>query len=257
MRVAAIFDLHGNLPALEAVLHEISQAEVDAIVVGGDVVAGPMPSETLDALLTLQTPVHYLQGNADREVLAQRAGTDLGAVPEGVLPIVRWVAGKLAAEQAQQMADWPATVRLTIAGLGEVLFCHATPRSDTEVFTRLTPEAQIAEAFAEVEADLVVCGHTHMPFERQIGAVRVVNAGSVGMPYGPQGACWLLLGPTVEFRRTAYDYVQAAGRIRATDYPQAAEFAAENVLQVPSEAEALAVLTQMERKQPLGRETPG
>lgn len=256
MRVAALYDVHGNLPALEAVLDEIARADVDAIVVGGDVVAGPMPSETLACLLELATPVHYLQGNADREVLAQVAGTALGAVPEAVLPIVRWVAGTLAPEHLQLIAAWPATLQLAVDRLGEVLFCHATPRSDTEVFTRLTPEAQIAGAFAGTDAPLVVCGHTHMQFDRRIGSTRVLNAGSVGMPYGGPGARWLLLGPTVEFRRTAYDYAQAAARIRASDYPQAAAFAAENVLKTPSEAEALAVLTQMERWSPPGQAEP-
>lgn len=247
MPVAAIYDIHGNLPALEAVLDEIARSDVGLIVVGGDVVAGPLPSETLDCLLKLSMPVHFIQGNADREVLAQMLGSDAGAVPEAVLPLVRWVAEQLTPQHAQLMASWPGTLRVAIGGLGEVLFCHATPRSDTEVFTRLTPEARIGAAFDGVDASLVVCGHTHMQFERWIGRTRVVNAGSVGMPYGGPGACWLLLGPTVDFRRTAYDYEQATKRIRASGYPQAADFAANNVLQTPSEAEALAVFTRMER----------
>lgn len=242
MRVAAIYDIHGNLPALEAILDEIAQADVDLIVVGGDVVAGPLPSETLDCLLKLPTVAHFIQGNADREVLAQMLGSDAGAVPEAVLPLVRWVAEQLTPEHAYLMTSWPSTMQVAIDGLGEVLFCHATPRSDTEVFTRLTPEPRISGAFDGLDASVVVCGHTHMQFERRIGTTKVVNAGSVGMPYGEPGACWLLLGPTVEFRRTAYDYEQAARRIRASDYPQAAEFAANNVLRTPSEAEALAVL---------------
>ncbi len=251
MRVAALYDIHGNLPALEAVLGEVAQADVDLLVVGGDVVAGPLPSETLHRLLQLSTPVLFIQGNADREVLDHIAGKRSGAVPEAVLPVVRWVASRLAPAHAQLMARWPATVQVAVDGLGEVLFCHATPRSDTEVFTYLTPEARIGAAFAGVAAPLVVCGHTHMQFDRSIGPTRVVNAGSVGMPYGEPGACWLLLGPSVEFRRTAYDYAQAAERIRTSDYPQAAEFAANNVLQTPSEAEALAVFTQFEREQTL------
>lgn len=246
-RIAALYDIHGNLPALEAVLAEIAEAGVDRIVVGGDVVAGPLPSETLACLQQLTTPVQYLQGNADREVLAQIAGHGAGAVPEAVLPVVRWVAGKLSPEQARFMMGWPPTLRASVDGLGEVLFCHATPRSDTEVFTRLTTEERIAPAFARVNAALVVCGHTHMQFDRTIGVTRVVNAGSVGMPYGQPGACWLLLGPTVEFRRTLYDYAGAARRISVTAYPEAADFVANNVLQTPSEAEALAVMSRMER----------
>jgi len=93
---------------------------------------------------------------------------------------------------------------------------------------------------------LVICGHTHMQFERTIGKVRVVNAGSVGMPFGEPGAYWLLLGPEVELRRTAYALARAASRIRATKYPQAEEFAARNVLEPPSEAQMLELFARAE-----------
>lgn len=248
MRIAAIYDIHGNLPALEAVLLEIAQAKVDQIVVGGDVVAGPMPRETLACLLNLGIPVQFIKGNADREIVAQMAGEDAGAVPEHVLAIVRWVAQQLEPEQVQTLANWPPTYQAEVEGIGKVLFCHATPHNDTDVFTRLTPEAHLLPIFADVPAALVVCGHTHMQFDRVIGKVRVVNAGSVGMPYGEPGACWLLLGPGIEFQRTRYDRMAAAAAIRATNYPQAEDFAAHNVLQLPSEAEALELFTQMELK---------
>lgn len=245
-RVAALYDIHGNLPALEAVVQEVVQAGVDLIVVGGDVVAGPMPAETLAYLLNLSIPVQFIQGNADREVAAQMAGKDAGAVPEQVREIVRWVAQQLPPEQAELLASWPATLQVKISGLGEVLFCHATPRNDTEVFTRLTPEAHLLPVFEGVTVPLVICGHTHIPFDRTVGRVRVVNAGSVGMPYGQPGAYWLLLESAVQFRHTHYDLGQAAAWIRATDYPQAEAFAADNVLQPPSEAEALEVFSRME-----------
>jgi hypothetical protein len=127
--------------------------------------------------------------------------------------------------------------------IGEVLFCHATPRDKNEIFTRLTPEERLLPVFEGLETSLVVCGHTHMQFDRTIGSVRVVNAGSVGMPFGEPGADWLLLGPDVQLRHTAYDLTNAAERIRATDYPQAQDFAARNVLQPPSEAQMLEVFT--------------
>jgi len=247
MRIAAIYDIHGNLPALEAVLQEITQAQVDQIVVGGDVIAGPMPRETLSRLLNLDIPVQFIKGNADREIAAQMTGESAGAVPEQVLEIVRWVAGQLEPEQAQLLANWPPTYQVQIEGIGEVLFCHATPRNDTDVFTRLTPEAELWPIFAHVQAALVVCGHTHMQFDRTIGTVRVVNAGSVGMPYGEPGAYWLLLGPDIEFQRTQYDGTIAAAKIRVTNYPPAEEFATHNVLQPPSEAEALELFTPMWR----------
>jgi hypothetical protein len=142
-----------------------------------------------------------------------------------------------AAEPARESAE---------LGQRQVLFCHATPRSDTELFTRLTPEERLVPAFEGLDVALVVCGHTHMQFDRTIGTTRVHNAGSVGMPYGEPGAYWLLLGPTVQCRRTDYDRKQAAARIRATGYPQAEDFAENNVLGLPSEAEALEVFTRME-----------
>ncbi len=246
MPIAALYDIHGNLPALEAALQDIAQTHVDHIVVGGDVVAGPMPRETLDCLLNLPIPVQFLQGNADREVVAQMLGTDAGAVPVHVREITRWVAHQLSPQHQQVLARWPATIQIDIQGLGQVLFCHATPRSDTELFTRLTPEARLIPAFETLTVPLVVCGHTHMQFERLVAGIRVVNAGSIGMPYGKPGAYWLLLGPEVQFRHTRYERTAAAARILATDYPQAQDFAANNVLQVPSEAEALAAFTQME-----------
>lgn len=246
MRVAAIYDIHGNLPALEAVLHDIAQSGVDLVVVGGDVVAGPMPRETLACLLSLALPVQFIQGNADREVVAQMAGIDTSTLPVQVRTILRWVAQQLHADHAQVLAGWPATLQVEISGVGQALFCHATPQNDTDVFTRLTPEERLLPIFAGLTVPLVVCGHTHMQFDRTIGGVKVVNAGSVGMPYGEPGAHWLLLGPTVQFRHTRYDLAQAAALIRATDYPQAQDFAARNILDPPSEAEALEVFTMME-----------
>jgi diadenosine tetraphosphatase ApaH/serine/threonine PP2A family protein phosphatase len=130
-----------------------------------------------------------------------------------------------------------------------VLFCHATPRNDTEIFTRQTTEEKLRPIFDAAGAPLVICGHTHMQFDRTIGDVRVVNAGSVGMPFGATGAYWLLLGPTardLDLRRTQYDLAAAAGRIRATAYPQADEFATRNVLDPPSEAAILDAFSRAE-----------
>jgi len=248
MQVAALYDIHGNLPALEAVLQDIRQAEVDHVVVGGDVLPGPMPRETLTCLLDLNVPVQFIQGNGEVEVLAQMAGVDTGTVPERFREVVRWVAQQLHPEHARLLASWPKTLRIEIRGLGEVLFCHATPRSDTEIFTRLTPEDRLLPVFEGLNVPVVVCGHTHMQFDRTIGRIRVVNAGSVGMPYGEPGADWLLLGPNVQLRHTSYDLTKAAERIRDTQYPQAQEFAAQNVLQPPSEGEALEVFSKGELK---------
>src|SRR5437868_2146388 len=169
MRFAALYDIHGNLPALEAVLRDISQADVDHVVVGGDVFPGPMPRVTLACLLDLDLPVQFILGNGDREVLAQIAGTETDwyrTAPEQWREPVRWTAQQLHPEHERLLASWPATCRVEIRGLGEVLFCHATPRNDTEIFTRLTPEDRVLSMFEGINAALVVCGHTHMQFER-------------------------------------------------------------------------------------------
>jgi predicted phosphodiesterase len=248
MRVAAIYDIHANLPALEAVLRDIRHAGVDQVVVGGDVFPGPMPRETLTCLLGLDIPAQCIQGNGDREVLALMRGTETGTVPEQFREVMRWNANQLHPKDEQLLANWPKTLRLEIRGLGEVLFCHATPQSDTEVFTRLTPEDRLLPIFAGCNVPLVICGHTHMQFDRRIGSVRVVNAGSVGMPFGEPGAYWLLLGPDIQLRHTTYDLAEAAERIRDTKNPQAQDFAARNVLQPPSEEEMLEAFTKAELK---------
>jgi predicted phosphodiesterase len=246
MRVAALYDIHGNLPALEAVLEDIRQAEVDQVVVGGDVVPGPMPRETLTCLLGLDIPVQFIQGNGEVAVLAQMAGNDPGTVPEQSREVVRWGAQQLHPEYERLLASWPRTLRLRICGLGEVLFCHATPRSDTEVFTRLTAEGRLLPVFDGLNVAVVICGHTHMQFDRMVGSIRVINAGSVGMPYGKPGAYWLLLGPAVQLRQTFYNLTEAAERIRSTDYPQARDFAAQNILQPASEKEMLTAFSRLE-----------
>jgi putative phosphoesterase len=245
-RVAAIYDIHANLPALEAVIQDIRQAGVEHVVVGGDVFPGPMPRETLTRLLDLDIPVQFIQGNGDREVLAQMAGTESSGVPEQFREVMRWNAQQLHPKDERLLASWPKTLRIEIRGLGEVLFCHATPRNDTEIFTRLTSEDRLLSVFEGLNVPVVVCGHTHMQFDRMIGSIRVVNAGSVGMPFGEPGAHWLLLGPNVQLRHTPYDLAKAAGRIRDTKYPQAQDFAARNVLQPPSEGETLEAFTRVE-----------
>jgi predicted phosphodiesterase len=246
MRVAAIYDIHGNLPALEAVLQEVRRAEVELIVVGGDVVPGPMPRETLECLLHLDTPVQFIQGNCEIDVLADMTGTGAARVPEQVREIMRWSAQQLYPEYEQLLAGWAKTLHIEVDGLGPTLFCHATSRDDNEIFTRLTPEERLLPIFGTLDATLAVCGHTHMQFDRMVGKVRVVNAGSVGMPFGEPGADWLLLDGGVQLQHTPYDLAKAAERIRRTNYPQAQEFAANHILQPPKERQMLEVFARAE-----------
>jgi predicted phosphodiesterase len=246
MRVAALYDIHGNLPALEAVFEDLYTAGVDLILVGGDVVLGPMPRETLEYLLAAQLPVQFIQGNCEREMLTLLAGETPTTVPPVFHDVIRWVGDQLTPDQHSLIASWPVAAQLEIPGLGDVLFCHATPRSDTECFTRDTAEDRLRPIFDGLDVAAVICGHTHMQFDRTVGRMRVINAGSVGMPFGDPGAYWALLGPGLQHRRSSFDLARAARRIRATEYPQATEFAAQSVLQPPSEERMLQVFAKAE-----------
>jgi putative phosphoesterase len=206
-RVAVLSDIHGNLPALEAVLADVEQASVDAIVVPGDTVSGPFAAEVFD-LLT-ERGAHIVRGNADRLVLEGGEGA-----------IGEWSAERLG-DRLATVAAWPLTVELDVEGLGRALVCHATPGSDELLYTRITPDDELAGIFSGVDADVVVCGHTHVQYDRRLaGGLRIVNPGSVGMPYeGERGAFWALLGPDVELCRTEYDVEAATAAMRDTGAP--------------------------------------
>ncbi len=248
MRVAAIYDIHGNLPALEAVLAVVRQESVDLVVVGGDVVPGPMPRETIARLLDIDPPATFLRGNCEVAVLARMNGTELRPLPAEAREAIDWTAARLGEEDRLLFEAWPRTQRVAIEGIGDVLFCHATPRDEDECFTRLTAEERLAPIFSGLGVAMVVCGHTHMQFDRVVAGVRIVNAGSVGMPFGAPGADWVLLGPDVELRHTTYDLDAAADRIRRTDYPQAEAFAAGSVLSPPAEQAMLDVFAKAEAR---------
>ena len=230
MRVAALYDIHGNLPALEAVLAEVERAGVDRIVVGGDVAAGPYPSDVVARLESLGERVVFIRGNADRELY--EAGD---RIPEALRePILSRVTDEL----RETLASWPEQARLDVDGLGDVLFCHATPRNDEEIFTELTPDEVVAEMFAAAPRVTVV-GHTHMQVDRRLGDKRIVNAGSVGIPYeGRPGAYWAILGPDVEFRRTEYDVEKLVQVVVDSGFP-AEELYRESLIE-PSARRAVA-----------------
>lgn len=234
-RVAALYDIHGNLPALEAVLLDVAAAGVDHIVVGGDVVPGPMPRETLARLRDLDRPVSFIQGNGEVAVFAERVGSYAEPLPDHARTIVRWTAHAVRATEAAFLASWPMLLTLEIDGIGPVLFCHGTPRHHNEIVLATTSESRLRPLFDPLCVPLIVCGHTHMAFDRQVGTTRLVNAGSVGLPFGEAGADWLLLGPGVQFRHAPYDLEQAAALVRASEYIDRDAFAMQ-ILQPPSAA---------------------
>ena len=223
MRVAALYDIHGNLPALEAALAEIDSIGCDRIVAGGDISLGPSPSEVFEALRRRGEQVAFVRGNCDRDM-----ATVLQREPRPEQPWedrLRWAAEQVSAEQRELLGALPLSLRLEVDGLGTTLFCHGTPRSDDEIVTRLSPEGRLAGSLAGVAERVIVSGHSHVQFDRVVLGRRWINAGSVGMPYqGRPGAFWALLGPDVEFRCTPYDYERATEQLRASGFPRVEEF---------------------------------
>lgn len=242
MRVAALYDIHGNDAALAAVLAEVEAIGVDLIVIGGDVAGGPFPCETVDAVRALGDSAVAIRGNGERELVEARLRLDAGSArldPGDIWSSrTHWAAGVLDRERLDWMGGLPPLSSVEIDGLGDVLFCHASPRSDEEIVTALSPEARIVPMLAGVAQRTVVLGHTHVQFDRRVAGVRLVNAGSVGLPYeGRAAAFWALLGPDAELRSTPYDVDAACARIGASGIPEAADYAAE-IAGPPAAAEA-------------------
>ncbi len=214
MKILALYDIHGNIEALEAVLADPRAADPDAVVVGGDAVPGPFARRTLDRLDALTVPVRWVRGNGEREVAAavtaNRADDDLAARTSATS------AAELGAGRARVLGGLPLTQ--TIDG---VLFCHASPRRDDELLTRLSPDERWSQALARTAAMLVVAGHTHQQDDRMVGGVRFVNAGSVGLPYEGDGAArWLMIEDGVpQLRQTEYDAAGAGTRMLEAGWP--------------------------------------
>ncbi len=239
MRVAVLADIHGNLPALEAVLDEVEAASVDRIVLNGDIAGGPLPVDTLARLAELGERAVWVHGNGEREMVA---GFDGGSDSAGSADNLQ-LGRLLGRAERDLIADLPMSVTLDVDRLGSVLFCHATPRRDDEMLLVDSPPARYAAALEGVSADVVVLGHTHMPFDRLFDRRRVVNPGAVGMPYGHPGAAWALLGPVVELRRTAYDVDTVAQTLARSPWHRALAWAEEYVLQHYSDLDALKAFT--------------
>jgi predicted phosphodiesterase len=241
MAVAVLSDIHGVLPALDAVLAERDVQGAERIVVTGDIAAGPQPAQVLDRLSSLGGRVAWVRGNCERELVDLARDPSL-TVP---FPISRYAADQLSPEHVALLDGLPHPVTLDVDGFGPVLFCHGTPRDDNEIVLVDTRLERWAEAFADVPDDVrtVVCGHTHMPFVRLVDRRLVVNAGSVGMSYGGLGADWVLLDRgAVTVRSTHYDVEAARAAIRETcDYPDIDEWTDEYLYARNSDAEALAV----------------
>ena len=240
MRVAVLSDIHANLVALETVLAEPDVRSADRIVLLGDIAVGPVPVESLDLLASLGDRAVWVHGNCERELLAAYDGTGLES-PNAGMAIA--TAALLQPRHRELIDGLPLTVTLDVDGLGPVLFCHATPRRDDDFVLVDSPVPVWRRALEGVEEATVVMGHTHMPFDRLVDRRRVVNAGSVGMSYGTDGAAWALLGPTVQLRTTPFDTDAAAAAVRGSGYSDADEWVQQYLVEPPSDTDALEVFS--------------
>ena len=223
MRVAALYDIHGNAPALEAVLADVPASGADIVVVGGDVVEGPLPVQTLAALDAVSVPLLWVRGNCDRD-------------PS------EWIRARVAEQRMARLAALPTTVTVDVDGLGAVCFCHGSPRSDEDIVSAVSAAERVEPMLDGVEEAVVVSGHTHVQFDRVVAGRRLVNAGSVGMPYqGTSGwAYWSLFGPGVEHRRSAFDAEALASALRDSGYPHPEWFEPESAEDAAAEYEQMA-----------------
>jgi predicted phosphodiesterase len=244
VRVAALYDIHGNLPALRAVLSDVARERVDAVVLGGDVATGALPLETIEQLMGLGDRARFVRGNADRELVDayDHGRRDLDAERDPAMRASAFAASRISRNHRDFLASYAPRIVLEVDGLGPTLFCHGSPRSDTEIITTATSEERLREMLTGTSQRVVVCGHTHRQFDRGIDRWRVVNAGSVGLPYeGRLGAYWALLGPDVELRQTEYELERAVRELRVGGFPDLDEMLRESLLE-PIEPDAVAEL---------------
>jgi putative phosphoesterase len=227
MRVAVLSDVHGNSVALAAVLAEVERERADLIVSNGDLTWGPLPGETF--ALASGLDARFVRGNADRAVLEGVSSTDRE----------QWMQAQHTPEMREFIAGFEEHVVVDVDGLGPARFCHGSPRSDEECVTPETPEARVREFGTGVDERVIVTGHVHIQFDREVTGIRSINPGSVGLPYeGKPGAYWALLGPDVELRRTEYDLDETLARYRASGQPGIEEFV-EMMVEPPERREVI------------------
>jgi predicted phosphodiesterase len=242
LRVAALYDIHGMVVPLEAVLAELG--DVDAVLIGGDAVSGPQPAETLELLRSLEPQTLWIRGNGERALGPDAADAVMGG--DEAEASLRFTASQLSADDRNWLVQLPETCVLDIDGLGETLFCHASPRNDLDIVTPGTPDARVVTLLEGVPERVVVAGHTHMQDDREIGRTRWINPGSVGMPYeGEVAAFWAVLGPDVELRRTPFDVERSAEAVLASGWPGAQSFVEENIRAAVAREEVITLFEQI------------
>jgi predicted phosphodiesterase len=240
LRTALVSDIHGNGVALRAVVAELDVERLDRVVCLGDVCqGGPEPDECVDLVAERGWPT--VLGNADDFVLdAASAEGSSEAVTERQLAVRAWAFDRLGPERRELVARYAPTVELDLGGGLRLLACHATPSSYDAVVLPSAPEQDYRAAFAGTDADLVACGHIHLPYLRRVGATTVLNPGSVGLSYDHEQdaetirfdpwAAWAVVGVdggrlSIELRRTPFDAEAVAEAHRASGMPHAEEYA--------------------------------
>jgi predicted phosphodiesterase len=252
MRIAALYDIHGNYPALEAVVQELHIAKPDKVVIGGDIVSGPMPNETMKCLMELGNDVVWVLGNGDVDVSERKINGNINnSLSEQAKVITEWVANIIDESMARFLISLPINHFIRDDKLGMIGFCHATPNDYNYVFTPVTPNGEVKKVFNNEMEGYFICGHTHIQFEKTIDNLKIVNAGSVGMPFSEEhGAEWLLLeNGVIRFMKTKYDIDLAKKQIKQTTYPFKDEFIETNVINPKRPEEMIPFLERMRTKE--------
>lgn len=217
-------------------LAELERESPDLVVFCGDLTWGSLPRETIALVRALSVPARFVRGNADRVLLElSRRGHECPS------PRQAWMLAQHRDDDLALLASFEATVTVDVAGLGLTCFAHGSPRSDEECVTERTPAERVREFMAGRDERVVVTGHVHLQYEREVAGVRLAGPGSVGLPYHgePGAAYWALIGPDLELRRTAYDADAAVAAMRATDDPSVEQIV-ELLLRPPSRDDVVA-----------------
>ena len=190
MRVAALADVHGNAPALAAVLEEVEREAPDLVVFCGDLTWGSLPQETLALVRGLEIPARFVSGNADRALLELRNGE-----VESPTDRERWMLAQHLEEDLALLGTFEPTVLVEVDGVGATCFSHGSPRSDEECVTERTPPERVREFMEGVDASVVVTAHVHVSYERTVAGVRRSGPGAsgsrarAGRAQAPTGLC--------------------------------------------------------------------
>ncbi|MCR6106633.1 metallophosphoesterase family protein [Salipaludibacillus agaradhaerens] len=230
MKLALISDIHGNAEALKSVLNDLSIVGATHVAVLGDLsFRGPQPKECLDLVRELQAKV--IKGNADEWIVR---GIKKGEVPEPAFEMMRqeqaWAKEQLTEEDLNYLSKLPETLELPLSNKEQLYACHATPSS---LFDVISNEADNDSFSVYTEANnratYYAYGHIHLPFLRAFSEKKIMNTGSVGLPFdGDVRASYIVLDSThndinIQFRRVSYDVEKACHALDETNYPETAK----------------------------------